>query len=518
MKIIMKKVFILEAVLVVGIALLLSWRIQVGLTRFFDVDEFTHLHWAAAMVHGSKPYIDFFTFFTPGFYWFLAPFFWIFSGSVSLFIAVRVVAIIIFFLMLALIGVLFGMLRNRRYLLIPVILLAFLPMPYDKFLELRPDNLATMLGLAGVVIQVWALLNDTHKKVKLAWGLAGFAYGWAAIVLVKMLPFVGVGCLIAILDCGILVSVWKSITEKKRIHIVIGVEYLWFIAGLCIPVAIFALWAISLGNLSTVIYSLTKMPFESNNIGHIYIMEPHLFFFPNASFYGGWGITMPLILNNALWAIGAVVGVYRFFTPYIAANGNRKKVLAEVLVSLIFVLSVVGYVNFFPLKHSQYLIPIAIFIAFYAGDIFVELLKRMEKSWGIIPVIFLLCFCMYGLWQQTIQVNQSKLTMSNTIQLQQLKALKLMIPASDEVFDLEGRMIYWKDPYYICCLPIGSFVSLLSRQPPPISQVLEARKVPYIFQGDTGRLWEFNNDLPYITAHYTRVPGWGDALWKRNTP
>lgn len=49
----------------IGIVIVLLLRIQVATQRFFDVDEFTHMHWAAQIFMGDKPYIDFFTFF-PG--------------------------------------------------------------------------------------------------------------------------------------------------------------------------------------------------------------------------------------------------------------------------------------------------------------------------------------------------------------------------------------------------------------------------------------------------------------------
>jgi len=189
--------------------------------------------------------------------------------------------------------------------------------------------------------------------------------------------------------------------------------------------------------------------------------------------------------------------------------------LSEVLISGIFILSAVGYVTFFPLKHSQYLIPIAIFIAWYCADFLITIFAWVEKIMGRPAVIILLVLLAIVLGRDTIRVNTTKLTMSNTVQLEQTKTLLAMIPKDGSVLDLDGRLIYWKDPYYICCLPFGSFTQFLTRPPAPLSTVLEEGKVSYIFQGDSGRLWLLYNDLPYINAHYERVPGWGDALWKR---
>lgn len=465
---------------------LLWWRWQVSQSRFFDVDEFTHIHWAAAMARGSKPYIDFFTFFTPGFYWFLRPLFWVFGNSVTLFLAARWVALLIFLGILGSLGYLFGTMRDRRWALLPMILLAFLPMPYDKFLEVRPDNLATLIAMIGVIGEIWAIGGKKNW-----WFLSGLFYGLSLMVLVKMLPFAAVG--IGIL---LLAWYWKKAAFK---------DVALFFFGFGMPLLVVGVWALSLGDISRVIYSLTRMPIETNSIGKNAIMEPHLFFFPNASFYGGWGITAALLANHAIWVLGILVGVVSFFTPFIRGEGDRKRVLSEMLMSGIFLLSVAGYVSFFPLKHSQYLIPIAICIAFYAAD-------GLRMILGKAP--FLLIFSLL-LWQQTMAVNQPKLILTNATQLSELTKLKTIIPKEDRVFDLEGRMIYWKDPYYICCLPMGEFVRYMSRMPPNIADVLEAKKVPYVYQGDSGRLWTLGSDLTYIQAHYVSVPGWGDALWER---
>lgn len=493
-----------QVILLMLLGVLLVWRFRVAGTRFFDVDEFTHIHWAAAIARGSKPYIDFFTFFTPGYYWFLTPLFWLFGSSTFIFLAARYVGVGIFLGILALVGTLFAMRRNVTYALLPAVLLAFLPMPYDKFLEIRPDNLATLLGLAGVVLEVFALTHTDHKHARKIWFFSGISYAVSLVVLVKMLPFAVVGIAIALIDSGL----FGGRIATPRHHAL-------FFLGFAMPLFIFVAWALTLGDLSRVIYSLGRMPFETNTVGQVYIMEPHLFFFPNVSFYGGWGITAALILNHALWVIGILVGVYRFFTPYIQAQGNRKIVLAEALIATIFVLSVVGYVNFFPLKHSQYLIPIAVFIAFYAADGVALVLSSLFRVWGNIPVVALLAIGAYVLWQQTGIVNQGKLALSNARQLEEIAILKTTIPPSAAVFDLEGRMIYWRDPYYICCLPMGLFVRFMTRPPALLAAELESKRVPYIWQGESGRLYELP-DLAYIKTHYTPVSNWNERLWKRN--
>lgn len=460
---------------------ILWWRWQVSQTRFFDVDEFSYLHWAAELVKGSRPYVDFFMFFTPGFLWLFAPLTKLFWMSAGVFVAARVVAFAIFLGILGSLGVLWGKTRGWKWALLPVVILAFLPMPYDKFLEVRPDNLATLLAMIGVIGVIGG-----------QWFWAGVLYSLSLLVFVKTLPFVVVGAIVAIL------------AQRTAV----------FFKGAAVPIALFLLWAATLGDTGRVWYSLTKLPFEANMMGTLDIMEPHLFFFPNPSFYGGWGMTLPLILNHAIWVVGATMGVARFFTPFITADGDRKKVLVEVLVSGTFLLLVAGYVRFFPLKHSQYLIPIAIFIAYYAADGIYGVLRTIaiRRSLSVIGVVL----TAYVLSVATFQTNQIKLGWTNEVQLSEFQKLTSTIDPKAEVLDLEGRLLYWNDAYYTCCVPFGSFEGFLTKPPPPVRTVLEAKKTPYIWQGDTGRLYTVSSeDLDYIRDHYVSVEGWGEQLFQR---
>ena len=476
------------------------------MVRFFDVDEFTHLHWAAEIARGQRPYVDFFTFFTPPFYWVYGIVVAFFPFNPEVFIAARVVSFIIFLGILGVLGWLFAVTRSKKYVLLPVILLAFLPMPYDKFLEVRPDNLSTLFALAGMVFQIIALQKIHHSKPWWFW--SGIWYMLSFLVLIKQLPFIAVGGLITLLYVF-----WGKGERVKRIP----KEVLAWCAGLAIPFAVVALWMLTLGNVRTVWYSLTKLAFEANMMSKLGWMEPNLFFFPNGSFYGGTTlITSGLVINHGLWILGIVFGIYRCMTLFITASGNRRRVLIEALIGGVFVVSILGYIQFFPLKHSQYLIPIAVFIAYYCADVIVLVFSAVERMLPFFGVLVVVLVGSYYLGSSTIQVNQVKLGWSNTAQLKNMQLLINTIPHDSEVFDLEGRLLFWKDAYYICCLPFGSFVQYLSQKPAVLREVLEAKKTPYIFQGDSHRLPLLSSeDLQYIQNAYAPVTGWGDTLWAR---
>ncbi len=482
--------------LIILLGYLLWWRWQVAQTRFFDVDEFSYLHWTANIVKGERPYIDFFLIFTPGFLWVFAPLVKAYWMSASVFLAARGLAYLIFLALLAAVSFLFARTRNKRWVLLPAIILAFLPMPYDKFLEVRPDNFATLLGFVALTFESLAFV----QKKRVYWFLAGMVYTVSVIVFIKMIPFPFIGVLVAL-------GAWMKREIDAR-------DVRTFILGMVIPGILLLGWMATLGDLGYILYSVLKLPFETNRVGQVDIMEPHLFFFPNASFYGGWGMTLGLITNHFWWVMGLLAGVYRLFTPYITAAGDTRKTYVEYLVGGIFIVSVYGYIQFFPLKHSQYLIPIAVFIAYYSADWLSALFEWVERR---SPWLFL-CILLAGsfvLAQATITVNRMKLVASNSPQLAHMEQLLKTVPANARVFDLEGKMLFWEDAYYICCVSVGSFVHYISRPPAPLISALSA-ETEYIFQGESNRLSALSpSERLHIATYYEPVPGWGDMLLVR---
>lgn len=506
--------FVTHGILLLTLGFLLVWRLNVGMTRFFDVDEFSYLHWVGNLAKGHLPYVDYFMFFPPGFLVFFLPLFVLFPGNPEIFLAGRVLSLIIFIALLVAVSALYGRLRSWKYALLPVILLSFLPMPYDKLLEIRPDNLSTLLAVAGVTFQVYAGM-DQSRKARYLWAAAGVFQALSLIVFPKTLPFTVVTSV-----CALWYFLWFA--EKKsgafgdRILRTFTSQLLWFAVGFVVPMVLLLLWLLTYGNFTQVWYSLTRLPFEANRISKFYIMEPHLFFFPNGSFYGAPGLTNGFLANHLIWAVGICIGIVRFFTPFVTADGDRRKVVGEVITGGSFLLLSALYVMFYPLKHSQYLIPIAVFVVFYAADGLEQLLRWLEGKvhpWAAIGVLGVVAAALVWI---TPQVNGVKLGWSNADQLRQLRLMTQIVPKDATVFDIEGRMVFWNDAYYICCVPFGSFIDQMSRQPAPLSLVLEDKKVPYLYQGDTGRIYTLPvRDRVYIQQYYTPVEGWGETFWKR---
>ena len=486
--------FFLSALLI----FLLVWRWRVSATRFFDVDEFSYLHWTAQVARGELPYVDFFSYFTPGFMWAFTPIFWIYGQTTQVFIAARTVSFVIFLGMLGSLGYVFGITRGWRWALLPVVILAFLPMPYDKFLEVRPDNLATLLALIGVIGEIGGIkgISGRNGRRETWWFLSGIFYAASLFVLAKTLPIVAVGALIAFL------------ASRKK--------FPFFTLGLLGPWVLFFLSAAVTGHFSQVWYSLTRLPFEVYRSAVNYPMEPNLFFHPNASFYGGngYGITQGLLVNHALWIVAVFMGAYRLLMPYM--TGDKKRVLQELLVSGVFFVSIFFYVKFFPLKHSQYLIPIAVFVAYYAADGLSVFFDWFLKKGGYPSLVIVVIGFVYVLTAATGEINAGKLKSTNAAQLSLIDLMQETIPHTARVVDLEGRMVFWREGYPMCCLPFDISMPYITRPPPSLSGYLTQHPADYIYEGDTERLAQLSaENREYVLANFAQVPGFGGKLWKR---
>lgn len=489
----------------IGIIVLILLRIEVATQRFFDVDEFTHLHWAAQIFMGDKPYLDFFTFFPPGYHWMLQPLFVLFRDSASIFVVGRFLSVIAFFGILVVTAIFFARLRSVKYALLPVFILAFLPMPYDKYFEIRPDTWSSLFGFIGVLLLSYGWRESVMKRKKIIFFVAGVVFSICLLVLPKMLPFVIVAALVEVGRTSF------ELLKQRKITVLVLQPLLFLIAGGGVIALLFLLWMASLGDFGMAWYSLTKEGVEGNQIGKYFIMEPHLFFFPNSSFYGGEGITISYITNHAIWFFAIFVATIRLFTPFITTQNNKTTILDELVLSGIFFTSVYGYIYYFPLKHTQYLIPIGIFIAFYAADGLTKILKHTSYvgTIGLVGLIIL------GIVVNK-ELNVRKLWWKNFAQLEEYELLLKTIPRDATVVDMEGKMLTWKHGYYVCCLAWGQFGGYLSRPLPSLTESLQKNKVEYIYQGDSGRLGTvLPQDLTYIYQNYFPVDGWNEKLFKR---
>src|SRR3989344_2858226 len=132
------------------------FRFNLSLNRYFDVDEYAHLHWAYSTFIGNMPYRDFFYIFPSYFLFPVGIIISIFGRSMkSLLLArgfifmVQIMSYLILFLWAK-------KLRGILTALLTLLIFIFLPLPSDKLLEIRPDLLAAVLAMSGLYLFVLA--------------------------------------------------------------------------------------------------------------------------------------------------------------------------------------------------------------------------------------------------------------------------------------------------------------------------------------------------------------------------
>lgn len=129
------------------IVVVLLLRFHLAIARYFDPDEFAHLHWTWLVVHGQHPYRDFFFYILPGLQWILAPILGIFGDTPSFLIASR----IFLFLVYGLCSWFVYRLSGKSFLA-ALVFLTF-PMTIDKTIDIRPDVVMLALYFGSVLVK-----------------------------------------------------------------------------------------------------------------------------------------------------------------------------------------------------------------------------------------------------------------------------------------------------------------------------------------------------------------------------
>ncbi len=225
---------------VCGAVAVLVWLIRFPLSqvRFFDPDEFQHMHHAWYVSMGKVPYRDFIDHHTPLYHAFLAPFFSMHDvaasaseGEAMLFLARRI-SWILSALIIVLAFELARRWRGRDVAFVSTALLSTTIMFVDKTLEIRPD-LFTMVFWVGALILVLEGINSDGSKPRrdmLLFAGSGACMGLGLLSSQKLL-FAGPG--LAATMIWFLLDNRSPIPMSRRIALLVAQ-----VVGLLAPIAI----------------------------------------------------------------------------------------------------------------------------------------------------------------------------------------------------------------------------------------------------------------------------------------
>lgn len=475
-------------------------RYQLSTDRYFDADEFAHLHWAADMLKGYRPYVDFLFFFPPLYHVVLMPILSHGWGTITPVLEARFVSFVILLLVAFASSIVFYVLRRDwGVAVISGLVVLLLPIPIDRLMEIRPDPLGTVFLLLAVLFQI----RHTQSK-KFIWEvLLWFFYACTILTIPKYIPNVFLGLCMYILG-------FMQNHDRKTIKTAIRA---WSL-GFGIPMAIFFLWLLLLGNFGKALYSLTRLPLEANRLSEKFGMRPDLFFNPNDIIYGCSGWCDAIIVNHILWIVGILVALFRLFTPFLTKNSTARN---EVLIYGNLFVQLLLFMTYVPLKHPQYLIPVVPFIGIALADFWFIIREKLTR-FRLGSVVFVILFMIVGYMtvNPLIASAQAKTGWNNNAEKASIQKIFATVPMNTYLFDLDGRSLYFRNPYPACCIPFGQFSMYLSQKLPPVSDFLEQNKTPFIYQGELLKTRTLPyEDQKYIEEHYQAYNGDETLLYRK---
>lgn len=380
-------------------------------------------------------------------------------------------------LVLPILYLLFRKIRGVSVSLTALAIFLFLPLPQDKLLEIRPDLLATVLSLIGLYLFI-LFKNRENKSLLFASGLFfSLSLSFVPKTIFFLLPVLAVAAF----------DFYRALI-KNNLKIYFK-SYLFFILGFSVNILFVLFLIFTWGKTGLSLYSMTIMAGNvTKTLGAKFYMRPDIFFYPNDAYYAVSGFSQPLVINLIIYIAAAVFGIYRFVSSW--AHSDNRKSLAEFLISVSFLINLIAFVKIYPLKHLQYLIPVAPFIAFYFADLLWTVLakitarKQMAENYVYISVIVILIY--FGL--TGYEMYKIKRNWQNRETLNNIKRILQDIPASEPIFDLTGETIFYPNGYYFCCLPYGQYQEAISFNLPNIEKDFESKKTRYIHTGSPDRL------------------------------
>lgn len=473
---------------IILLGFLLYSRFRLGIIRYFDIDEYAHLHWAYNAFSGMRPYTDFLYFFPPFFLFALFPLFLIAGKTASVFITARIGAFFVFALLAASVFLLVRKVRDGRTALLSVLVLVFLPLPSDKFIEIRPDTLSTFFALAGLYCMVTACSEGNRVRELF---FSGLLYSAAIVTVPKVIFF---------LPAAGAVLLWKYAAYRKFQDTIMP-----FLAGFIIPLTVTALFFFLWGNFRLAFYLTTAFASNSSKIlGFKFPMRPDLFFYPNDAYYGEPGISLPLLLNLFIYFTASVWGIVRLVS--FLDRPTRRRSMIELLIAVSFLTNLIAFIKVFPLKHAQYLIAFAPFIAFYFADFVYALKERFDKSRKVLLFWILFLPFITLITVKGLRMYQIKLNWGNAETFTDVSAAYKRIPQGEYVFDLYGETVFYKDPYYICCIPYGQYEEAFTFRLPDLATEMTKHKAKYVYAHNTGRLSSLpGRDGQFLRTHYVAL-------------
>ena len=393
----------------IAIAFVLVMRLSLVLTRFFDPDEFAHLHWTWLMAEGYLPYRNFFFYIMPGFQWLLAPILGIFGTTPSFLIASRVFVFLVY-------GIVTWMVYrlSRSSLLAVLIFLAF-PVTIDKTIDVRPDMAMLALYFGSILVK--------------SSFFSGLLFALSVLVFPKIV--FALPALLYIRQPSLLLQ-WGVLRKWISGAILVGVGFLGY------------LWANDL-----IVQAVTSIMKDSFAVtaGKL-SFSPLLLFTPYPLIYlTKGGVSLPWAANTAVWILGLA--------------GLAMTIKTDRRMAIFWTLFIAGNILFvavFPVPYVQYFLPLSVAASVLTGNaLSVRAGLTRNPVFFFLPLVFISSFFLQ--YRDRIQPGAG-----NNEQIRVIGDVLQVTRPGEPVYDMVGSYVFRPDGYYICCHPYAEFAGRLANR------------------------------------------------------
>jgi len=462
-----------------------------GFFHLFDTDELINSQKVYLNVNGYKPFISYFSIYSPILHWILQPVFAISGFTFVGLTAARIFMILLFGLRLFLIFYIAWKIFGKWVAYGFVLMFLLDPFTVFSAMQIRPDNLALFFLTLALVLLSKGLFNSV-KKLEFS---GGFFLSLAFLSSIKVMPSVFVVLAVFFLYC----------LKKKSKQILV------LIAGFIIPCLIFFAYFLIQNSFMEMIQQLYIDSVAVINLNRS--LAPLGFFLhpDNGNLYGYYG-KPPAWFYEWILPILAFIGLYQTLV-----NVLGKKVLEKKdLFKIIFILSLTfQWLSLFFTEsvYLQYYLPVSWLFAFFAAVAlyhFYEVL-RSRKFKNVLVVFSLVCllfFVVSSIKGNMTRADGAGFWMTRDFLTNQASG----IPDGAIVFP--NILFHPLANQFVLGYPLERIPQYIIDRYPPLPDTLEKKKVPYLYFSFNYNIHLRPEWMPYIASHYKQVST-DSPLWVR---
>lgn len=443
----------------IALFVFLYFRLSSGLMRGANPDEYSHYHFTYLITKGLIPYKDFFMLYSPVFHLVLSFIFKIIGESYLALTMSRFLIFLLFVITLFLFYKIARLFVGKKLSFLSTLILASYPLPFEKAIETRPDNLMIPVYLGGVYLS----LRGLNSRRKTDFILGGALLALSIIVMIKIAIVVG-----SFLVGFIIVLFFKERKKSKVVNV--GLD---FAKGAGVVFFLFFFILFSFGIAKPAIFSMFRYSVAiASTLRFGTELHPYFWFYPHDYVYGiykgiSWYVSSAIVIL-------AVAGFIITVIKGIIFGRSIERLLLAILLLMSFV-SVFMVLR----PYQQYLLPfctlVPIFTIFAVEDIF-RIIERIKPSINIVGFLFIVIFLTLSMWEKW-KVNRYR----QDDYTKQFIEYVLVNTNKDDVFwGGVGEYIFRLDGYDVSHLSYFEFPTSVTAKLPSLIPTLEKRNTKYL--------------------------------------